>query len=300
MKQHKPKKSGFTLIELLVVISIIAVLMSIMMPAMGKAKQLAQSITCKGHLKDIGVAANAYVSDNSGCVPSLAIPGERWMARLSDYMYNRKAAGTSSRYGEQAGEGGIYDFELFRCPVEVAKARKKGFDDNKIYVAGAFGLYGMNQYFTGEDMVPNRFSVLPNNTKLDNCWRKFDSIVMPSTLPFFGDTNSDGDPSLSVPDGSGGNWWLSAKGPHPFVYSKYNYDGGITSMARKSNEWAFYGPAANHGGKTNYLMADGHTETKDIWPWRDHIGTDFHPKRNVKVRPPAPPIWYYPSGEYPK
>ncbi len=299
MIRSKKTVNGFTLIELLVVISIIALLMSVMMPALSKAKLLAQSVVCKSQFKDIGVAVNAYVSDNSGCVPSLAIPGERWMAKLSDFMYNRKANNNGTRYQQQAGEGGIYDFELFRCPVEVTKAKKRGFDTNGLYVDGAYGLYGFNQFFTGEDMAGNRFSVLPNNTKLDNCWRKFDSIKTPATLPFFGDTNSDGDPALNVLDGRGGNWWLSAKGFHPFVYTKYNYDGGISSMARKVNEWAFYGSAANHAGKTNYLMADGHTETMGVWAWSDHIGTDFHPQRNVKIKPPAPPKEFYPPGEYP-
>jgi hypothetical protein len=40
-------------------------------------------------------------------------------------------------------------------------------------------------------------------------------------------------------------------------------------------------------------MADGHTESKGIWPWRDHLGNDFHPKRNVDVKPPKPDPEYY-------
>jgi prepilin-type N-terminal cleavage/methylation domain-containing protein/prepilin-type processing-associated H-X9-DG protein len=295
MNKNKEKLRGFTLIELLVVISIIALLMAVMMPALSRAKQLAMGVVCKSRLKDIGVASNTYIMTNNGYVPAEAIPGERWMTKLGGYIYDRQA----DNYTQQAGEGGIYDFELFRCPLEERKSKKKGFDDQNILIDAVNGLYGMNQFFTGEDMQPNRFSVLPNNTDLDNCWRRFDSINMPSTLPFFADTNSDGDPAYGVPDGKSGVWWLSAKGPHPFVYSAYNYDGGAAAMPRKSAEWAFYGPAANHNKKTNYLMADGHTEGMDIWPWRDHKGTDFHPKRNVKVKPPAPPKEYFPEGQYP-
>ncbi len=55
---------GFTLIELLVVISIIAVLMSIMMPALRKAKDQASRITCSANLKQMGVATGVYLNEH--------------------------------------------------------------------------------------------------------------------------------------------------------------------------------------------------------------------------------------------
>ncbi len=268
--------------------------MSIMVPALSRAREAATSMVCKSQLKDIGVATNMYISDQDGYMPSLAIQMQRWNTRLADYMYDRKATGGS----QQLSAGGSYDFELFRCPYEARKAKKRGFDQNSYYISGSYGLYGMNQFFTGESMQPSS-SALPGSTKLDNCWRRFDSIITPSTLPLFADTNSDGDSMLNYPDGLAGCWWLSAKGPHPLAYTKFNFNGGITGLARNSDKWAFYGPAANHSGKINYLMADGHTETMGIWPWSDHIGTDFHPKRNVKVKPPAPPKEFYAPGQYP-
>lgn len=288
--KFKERKCGFTLIELLVVISIIALLMSVMMPALSRARQLAQGVVCKSRLRDIGLATHSYINDYSGLVPPSANPGERWMAKLSDYVYKRKGAGTAN-YSDHMSEGGIYDFELFRCPVEVRKAEKKGYDNNNYYIDGAYGLYGYNQYFTGDGMIGNHYSVVPNNSKQANAWRKFDSIISPASLPFFADTNSDGDANIGVQ--LGGCWWLSAKGPHPMAYSKYNWNGGVAKQYQSVSEWAFYGPAPNHGARTNYLMADGHTDTLDIWPWQDHLGTDFHPKRNVEVKPPTPPSGYW-------
>jgi prepilin-type N-terminal cleavage/methylation domain-containing protein len=58
------KSRAFTLIELLVVISIIAVLMSIMMPALGKVRKMAQRTVCLTSQRSIGVALNLYVLDN--------------------------------------------------------------------------------------------------------------------------------------------------------------------------------------------------------------------------------------------
>ncbi len=58
-------KKAFTLIELLVVISIIAVLMGIMMPALGKARKKAQGVVCISNLKQISIGMYNYLQDNN-------------------------------------------------------------------------------------------------------------------------------------------------------------------------------------------------------------------------------------------
>ncbi|AQT68374.1 putative major pilin subunit [Anaerohalosphaera lusitana] len=57
------KKKGFTLIELLVVIAIIAMLMAILMPALGKVKRMAERIVCGSNLRGLGNAVAVYASD---------------------------------------------------------------------------------------------------------------------------------------------------------------------------------------------------------------------------------------------
>lgn len=59
-------KKGFTLIELLVVISIIALLLAILMPALGKVKEKARSVVCRSSLKQWGLIVNLYATDNNG------------------------------------------------------------------------------------------------------------------------------------------------------------------------------------------------------------------------------------------
>ncbi|MAX26675.1 MAG: hypothetical protein CMJ19_19450 [Phycisphaeraceae bacterium] len=82
---------GFTLIELLVVISIIAILISILLPALGKARQSAKAMGCLNQLRTIGQAVHMYANDNDDFVPgwlnslSNTSANQRWVSVLMPY-----------------------------------------------------------------------------------------------------------------------------------------------------------------------------------------------------------------------
>jgi len=58
------RKAAFTLIELLVVIAIIAILASIIMPALGRAREAARRAKCISNLHNIGLMIHMYAADN--------------------------------------------------------------------------------------------------------------------------------------------------------------------------------------------------------------------------------------------
>jgi prepilin-type N-terminal cleavage/methylation domain-containing protein len=68
-RNHRKKRSGFTLIELLVVLSVIALLVSMLLPALGQARERAQRVLCLTREHDCGMVCLLYAEDERGYLP---------------------------------------------------------------------------------------------------------------------------------------------------------------------------------------------------------------------------------------
>jgi prepilin-type N-terminal cleavage/methylation domain-containing protein/prepilin-type processing-associated H-X9-DG protein len=80
------RRGAFTLIELLVVIAIIAILMAILMPALQRVKEQAREITCRGNLRQYGIAQTMYLDENDDRYPSAWTSLVKTEAPVSGYQ----------------------------------------------------------------------------------------------------------------------------------------------------------------------------------------------------------------------
>ncbi|MBX2853011.1 MAG: prepilin-type N-terminal cleavage/methylation domain-containing protein [Phycisphaeraceae bacterium] len=251
--RSKPS-SAFTLIELLVVISIIALLIAILLPALGAARRSAQSVQCASNQRQMGIATLAFESEHDGHIP---IAGKIWQrtpaqitqmsydgsgnpmtlpALLADYMGLGFDTSTTLKIEQQQQDLSI--MAPFLCP------RQEQVPDSALYLEFVAVSYkgprsaisfGLNEAVFGQEAGTLRVA--------GNINRVRDS----SKTMLFGDAQPRNQPPLTAdwvtyPNASG------SSGDKDTL--KTRYDSGYTAF-----------DLDRHDGSMNITFLDGHNES---------------------------------------
>ncbi|MEI8244494.1 MAG: prepilin-type N-terminal cleavage/methylation domain-containing protein [Lentisphaerota bacterium] len=138
IKRHKLFISNyFTLIELLIVIAIIAILASMLLPALARAREKARSIQCTSNLKQLVTCHNFYADEYGGWIrPGLLLAGSA-MAWQSEIIYEIYKVPVATSFDDPRQS-------LIKCPSESTPLRR---------TSGGFwyGHYTCNQWITGSE-----------------------------------------------------------------------------------------------------------------------------------------------------
>jgi prepilin-type N-terminal cleavage/methylation domain-containing protein/prepilin-type processing-associated H-X9-DG protein len=228
---------GFTLIELLVVIAIIAILASMLLPSLSKAKTKAQGIQCLSNLKQLQLAHLLYSDEHNGTlVPNLE-PGDAvgsWVKGWLDFTSSPDNTNILYLTDPQHAKMAPYSNRsagIYKCPADKSSIRRLGRTYPRVRSVAM-------SVAVADPVGGNWLNYRVTSPKFKVYFKYSDfSIGGPSKIHVFVDEHPD-----SINNGAFGVW--------------------MSNLSNPVQAFIFDYPASYHNGACGFSFADGHAETK--------------------------------------
>lgn len=231
-KSQRSMSGGFTLVELLVVLAVIGILAALLLPALGRGRERAQSTVCANSLRQLGLAFQLYLHDNAEVFPTSS-PHTGLGPQPEDWVWWQVSPdGAGGFTMRDPGRGSViqhlgnYNSRYLRCPADRhADTREVLWETNP----------GMEQYVYSYSLNSHSDQGMASYISRDRSFivlNKRDKIRNPAAKIMLAEEKgavNDGPGTAVIDDGR----WLPPGYP-------------LTSR---------------HGGRANVTMADGHTES---------------------------------------
>ncbi len=255
------KRRGFTLIELLVVIAIIALLLSILMPGLQKAKKQAQEVICRSNLHQWGVVFLMYTTDNNDKFwmdamnpdPDTGVVHQGyWMPMLSELYGNTDKLRVCPSASKPTSPVGGIGTTFTRWGGEIMVNHNFGSDEEK-----NFGSYGTNLWINSVDISAG---IVGWRGQPERQWQTSLVKTSVSTIPMVFDCVWFGTNPTTLFEGTGGlysdaeDYWV---GVDPMSPPTWGNDMARVTLAR-------------HGKGIDMTMMDGSTEKvklHELWTY---------------------------------
>lgn len=249
-------RRAFTLVELLVVIAIIALLIAMLLPVLGRAKEQANRVVCLSNHKQLLMGIAFYANDNKGYIPHCNWLGQETAANCPGWLYDARFTGGGGGWKNELDlrSGALWKYihspKIFRCPFDAEPFNRPG---AAVHPITSYGLNGSVNAYGRSGPVP--FFKLTQ-------FKNTDIIMWELDEYWTGGANIYNDGSNFPPEGITARHGGKAPRDTNTVAGRNNsISGAIVSTAGMSVEWItvkdYFKEAADTGRRTRLWNVPG-------------------------------------------